>query len=103
MLRFKGRLCIPADVELKRMILEEGHKSHLSLHPGMTTMYQDLKESFWWSDMKKDIAQYVAACLTCQKAKVEHQKPGGLLQQLDIPVWKWDSIVMVLLPICQGQ
>jgi len=46
LLRFKGRLCIPADVELKRMILEEGHKSHLSLHPGMTTMYQELKESF---------------------------------------------------------
>ena len=46
LLRFKDRLCIPADEELKRMILEEGHKSHLSLHPGMTKMYQDLKESF---------------------------------------------------------
>ena len=41
-----------------------------------------------------NITQYVATCLTCQKAKVEHQKPDGLLQQLDIPVWKWDSIVM---------
>jgi len=26
--------------------------------------------------------------------KVEHQKPGGLLQQLDIPKRKWDSIAM---------
>jgi len=39
MLRFRGRLCIPADDELKRMILEKGYKSHLSLHPGMTKMY----------------------------------------------------------------
>jgi len=39
LLRFKGRLCIPADKELKRMIFDEGHKSHLSLHPGMTKMY----------------------------------------------------------------
>jgi len=46
LLRFKDRLCIPTDAKLKRMILEEGHKSHLSLHPGMTTMYQELKESF---------------------------------------------------------
>jgi len=46
LLRFKDRLCIPTDAELKRMILEEGHKSHLSLHPGMITMYQELKESF---------------------------------------------------------
>ena len=46
LLRFKGRLCIPVDEELKRMILEEGHKSHLNLNLGMTKMYQDLKESF---------------------------------------------------------
>jgi len=44
--------------------------------------------------MKREIAQYVGTCLTCQKAKVEHQRPGGLLQQLDIPEWKWDSIAM---------
>ena len=46
LLRFKDRLCIPADAELKRMILEEGHKSRLNLHPGMTKRYQELKESF---------------------------------------------------------
>jgi len=35
----------------------------------------------------------VCVCLlTCQKAKVEHQRPGGILQPLDIPVWKWDNI-----------
>ena len=44
------------DVEVKKLILEEGHKSRLSLHPGMTKMYQDLKENFWWQGMKKDVA-----------------------------------------------
>ena len=38
----------------------------------MTKMYQDLKETFWWQGMKRDVAQFVSACLTCQKAKVEH-------------------------------
>ena len=28
------------------------------------------------------------------KAKIEHKKPTGMLQSLDIPEWKWDSIVM---------
>nr|KYP36684.1 Transposon Ty3-I Gag-Pol polyprotein [Cajanus cajan] len=93
-LRFKGRVCLPQDVELKRVVLEEGHKSRLSLHPGMTKMYQDLKKTFWWSGMKREIAEYVAACLTCQKAKVEHQKLSGLMQQIEIPKWKWDSITM---------
>jgi len=44
--------------------------------------------------MKKNIAEYIARCLTCQKVKAEHQKPGGLLQPLPIPVWKWDHITM---------
>jgi len=71
-LRFQGRVCVPDDVEVKRLILVEGHKSHLSLHPGMTKMYQDLKETFWWQGMKKDVAQFVTTYLTCQNAKVEH-------------------------------
>jgi len=57
-------------------------------------MHQDLKESFWWSGMKRDITQYVVTCLTCQKAKVEHQRPGELLHPLDILKRKWDSIAM---------
>jgi len=47
-LRFQGRVCVPDDTEVKRLILEEGHKSRLSLHPSMTKMYQNLKETFWW-------------------------------------------------------
>jgi len=82
-LRFRGRVCVPDDVELRKLVLEEGHKSRLSLHLGMTKMYQDLKENFWWQGMKKEVAQFVSACLTYQKAKVEHQKPGGTLQPLD--------------------
>ena len=64
-LRFRGRICIPVDQELKRAILDEGHRSRLSLHPGMTKMYQDLNKVYWWSGMRRDITEYVAACLTC--------------------------------------
>ncbi|GKE43989.1 putative reverse transcriptase domain-containing protein [Tanacetum coccineum] len=44
--------------------------------------------------MKVDIAMYVSKCLTCAKVKAEHQKPYGLLQQPEIPVWKWERITM---------
>jgi len=93
-LRFRYKVCILEDLEVKGMILEEGQKSHFSMHPGMTKMYHDLKKSFWWSGMKSDVARYVSSCLTCQKAKAEHRRPGGMLQQLEIPEWKWDSIAM---------
>ena len=88
LIRFKGRICVPPLDDLKVKILEEAHKSRLSFHPGMTKMYQDLKRSFWWHGMKKDVAEYVAKCLTCQKAKAEHQRPSGELKPLEIPEWK---------------
>ncbi|GJR73031.1 putative reverse transcriptase domain-containing protein [Tanacetum coccineum] len=57
-------------------------------------MYHDLKKLYWWPNMKADIATYVSKCLTCAKVKAEHQKPSGLLQQPEIPVWKWERITM---------
>ncbi|MCI54792.1 hypothetical protein A2U01_0076042, partial [Trifolium medium] len=56
-MRCRGRVCVPDVSELKRMILEEGHRSNPSIHPGVTKMYQDLKKMFWWSGMKKEIAE----------------------------------------------
>ncbi|GJZ10245.1 putative reverse transcriptase domain-containing protein [Tanacetum coccineum] len=57
-------------------------------------MYQDLKPLYWWPNMKADIATYVSKCLTCGNVKAEHQKSSGLLQRLEIPVWKWERITM---------
>ncbi|GJW37711.1 putative reverse transcriptase domain-containing protein [Tanacetum coccineum] len=49
---------------------------------------------YWWPGMKRDIATYVSRCLTCAKVKAEHQRPSGLLQQPEIPEWKWENITM---------
>ncbi|GJY69597.1 putative reverse transcriptase domain-containing protein [Tanacetum coccineum] len=57
-------------------------------------MYYDLRDMYWWPGMKKDIALYVSKCLTCSKVKAEHQRPSGLLQQPEIPEWKWERIAM---------
>ncbi|GJS08830.1 reverse transcriptase domain-containing protein [Tanacetum coccineum] len=57
-------------------------------------MYKDMKQLYWWPNMKADIATYVSKGLTCLKVKAEHQKPSGLLVQLEIPQWKWDNITM---------
>nr|GEY20900.1 putative reverse transcriptase domain-containing protein [Tanacetum cinerariifolium] len=35
-----------------------------------------------------------ALCLTCLKVNAEHQRSSGLLQQLEIPEWKWEGIAM---------
>ncbi|GJS36459.1 putative reverse transcriptase domain-containing protein [Tanacetum coccineum] len=53
-----------------------------------------LKAALLWPNMKDEIATYVNKCLTCAKVKAEHQKPSGLLQQPEIPEWKWEKITI---------
>ncbi|GJT29802.1 putative reverse transcriptase domain-containing protein, partial [Tanacetum coccineum] len=61
---------------------------------GADKMYYDLRDMYWWPGMKRDIVAYISNCLTCSKVKAEHQRPSGLLQQPEIPEWKWDKITM---------
>ena len=89
-----GRLCVPQDEGLKKAILDDAHRSRMTIHPGGDKMYQDMKRVFFWAGMKKDVAEYVARCLVCQQVKVEQRKPGGLLHPLEVPQWKWDSVSM---------
>ncbi|GJZ87710.1 putative reverse transcriptase domain-containing protein [Tanacetum coccineum] len=57
-------------------------------------MYQDMKKLYWWPNMKAEITTYVSKCLACAKVKTEHQRPSGLLVQLEIPQWKWHNVTM---------
>ena len=90
---FRDRLCVPKG-EARGILLDEAHNSAYSIHPGTTKMYLDLKTRYWWRGMKKEMAQYVARCDTCQRTKAEHQRPAALLQPLPVPKWKWEEIGM---------
>ncbi|GKD19457.1 putative reverse transcriptase domain-containing protein, partial [Tanacetum coccineum] len=79
---------VPLKGEVRTLIMDESYKSKYSVHLGAEKMYYDLRDRYWWSGMKKDIAEYVSECLSCLKVKAEHQRPSGLLQQPEIPLWK---------------
>ncbi|WVZ84402.1 hypothetical protein U9M48_031439, partial [Paspalum notatum var. saurae] len=91
---FKNRLVVPKDMELRKKILNEAHTSMFTLHPGSNKMYQDLKQKFWWTRMKWEIAKYVSECDVCQRVKADHLKPAGMLQPLAVLAWKWEDIHM---------
>ena len=87
-------LVLPKVSELRQSILEEAHATRLSIHPGSNKMYHDLKQRFWWTKMKIEIARYIAKCDTCQKVKAIYLRSAGELQPLPIPSWKWGDISM---------
>nr|GFB00234.1 putative reverse transcriptase domain-containing protein [Tanacetum cinerariifolium] len=96
-LYFLDRIWIPLVGGVRTIIMDETHKTRYSVHPGADKMYHDIRNMYWWPGMKKDIAIYVSKCLTCSKVKAEHQRPSGLLQQPEIPEWKWDKITMDII------
>ncbi|XP_075083496.1 uncharacterized protein LOC142167237 [Nicotiana tabacum] len=72
-LRYQGRLCVPNVDGLQERIMTEAHTSRYFVHSGSTKMYHDLKEVYWWNDMKRNVADFVARCPNCQQVKTDGQ------------------------------
>lgn len=92
---YGGRMYVPPTKGLRTLILTEAHRAPYSAHPGVKKMYADLRSLYFWAGMKRDIADFVARCLECQRVKAEHHHPVGLLQPHLVPEWKWDIIAYV--------
>jgi hypothetical protein len=93
---------VPNIKELKDKILREVHESAYSIHLGGNKMCHDLKATYLWYGMKRDVAEYVALCDTCQQVKAEHQWPAGLLHPLQVPEWKWKKLPCISSWDCRG-
>jgi hypothetical protein len=63
-------------------------------HPGYQKTVAAVKIHYFWPGLKKEITEYIARCMECQKVKAEHRHPAGLRQPLPIPEWKWDMVTM---------
>ncbi|GKD59279.1 putative reverse transcriptase domain-containing protein [Tanacetum coccineum] len=86
-LHYMDHIWVPLVGGVRTKIMEKAHKTRCYVHPEADKMYYDLLDMYWWSGMKKEIAIYVSKCLTCAKS-------SSLLQQPEIPEWKWEKIAM---------
>jgi hypothetical protein len=84
---YRGRIYVPNSQELKNMILREMHNVPYDGHPGYKIIAV-VKRQYYWPGMKKEVVDFIAKCLECQKVKAEHRHPVGLLQPLPISEWK---------------
>jgi hypothetical protein len=70
---YKGRICVPNVKGLKDKIFQEAHVSAYSIHLGGNKMYHDLKVTYWWYGMMRDVAEYVTLCDTALRVETKHQ------------------------------
>lgn len=77
-----GRVWVPVVAEVRQTLLGEAHKLKILIHAGGggTKMYRDLRLSYRWPCMKKEIAWYFERCLNCRKVKAEHHRPHGKIR-----------------------
>jgi hypothetical protein len=91
------QVCVLESRGLRKEIMSKAHRSRYTVHPGGIKMYKDVKGSYWWNNMKWDIARFVEQCSTCQQVKAEHQRPAGTLKSLLILKWKCDEITIYFI------
>lgn len=93
-LKMRGRVYIPNSRELRKLVLREMHNVPYAGHPGYQKTLTAVRREYFWLGMKKDVAEYIAKCMECQRVKVKHKHPAGLLQPLPIPKWKWEVVTI---------
>ncbi len=98
-----GRLFVPNVV--RSDVLQWGHASLLSGHPGVTRTLKRIQTRFWWPSMQADVRRFVSGCFVCAQNKEPKAHPQGLLHPLPIPRRPWSHISLDFvtgLPKSQG-
>ena len=91
-LLYGKRLCVTH--RLCNKIMYESHVSPYAGHRGIQATLKGVEMYFYRPTMKKNIQEYVAKCIVCQKKKYDRGKQLGLLQPLPILNSPWESISM---------
>jgi hypothetical protein len=94
LLMHKKIIYVPSSRELGNLVLKEIHNVMYARHRGYQKMITTVRNHFFWLGMKKDVANYISKCMECQRVKVEHRNPVGLLQPLPIPEKKWKVVTI---------
>ncbi len=66
LVKFRKNIYVPHDSDLKKPILREFHfKSYIG-HLGYQKTLKTAKKSYHWSNLKKEVVEFVARCLDCK-------------------------------------
>ena len=88
------RICVPADPQLRHLVLREAHDAPVGAHFGIDKTMWRLEQTFTWPGMAGDVREYVRTCDQCQRNKPQGGKTRGLLQPLPIPTDRWEEVSM---------
>jgi hypothetical protein len=86
------RIYVPPNCRLE--VLKLCHDSLLAGHPGVAKTIALILRTYWWSNVRRSVKNYVSSCEICSRAKSSRKMPSGLLKPLPVPDQPWKSISM---------
>jgi hypothetical protein len=89
-----NRLYVPNHSDIYTKILSEAHDTPTSGHMGEWKTLARISPHFYWPNMRKTVHEYINKCESCQRNKPTNQLPQGLLQSLEIPDTRWQTVTM---------
>lgn len=92
--RKDGKAVVPDAETLRSDVLYLIHDSHFGGHVGAERTWEQVQRDFWWPTLRADVNEHVRTCEVCQRDKTSRQLPTGMLQPLEIPERRWESVSM---------
>lgn len=88
----EGRFYVGNSTDLKQRICSVMHSSPEGGHSGINATIKRIERTFYWPGLKNEVTLFVKECTTCQRNKIDHIHPQGLLQPIAIPNGAWEAI-----------
>jgi len=104
-LRFRGKIYVPQNLDLRRQIVSLYHDTKVTGHPGRWKMLELVSRNYWWPQMSRYIGQYVSTYDLCLRTKPIKQALVGELHSLQVLDLRWDTLsvdFVMELPLSSG-
>jgi hypothetical protein len=78
-LMYKGKVYVTNSSEMKNAVLKEMHNVPYAGLPRYQKTISVVRSQYFWPGMKKEVVDYIAIFLKCQKVKIDHKHPTCFL------------------------
>ena len=94
LLHIDNHIYVPDANNLRLWVLQYKHDHLISGHFGHNCTLDLIRREFIWPDLCNSIKSYIKSCTTCMCSKSQRHRLYGLLKQVPVLEFPWNSISM---------
>lgn len=100
--RTQDQILVPES--LRAFILRRYHGIPVSGHVGRRRTYSQIRNSYFWPGMSKDVGRWVQACLACKRRKTPRPMNAGNPGAVSVATRPWETVsIDIVSAACTSQ